>query len=119
MDHCFLGTAQLTVLPLVGALGIQLGCVVAVMVQHQGAAISSFKLVGAAFVLLSVTVLLGPLGAFARRAWLAIEEAQDRFGVWGALAAEHMSIRLAEAQREHMLRQLIQGQAILAEFSQN
>ena len=109
-DQCcgllFLGTAQLAFLPLVAALGVQLGCMIAVMVGHQGAAISSFKLVGAAFVLLSVAFILGPLGVFARRAWLAIEEAQDRFGIWSALAGEHMSARLAEACREQMPGQL-------------
>lgn len=109
-DRCcgllFLSAAQLAFLPLVAACGVQLGCMVAVMVRHQGVALSNFRLIGVAFVVLSVALILGPLGIFARRAWLAIEEAQDKFGTWSALAAEHMSVRLAEARREHMSSQL-------------
>jgi hypothetical protein len=102
----FLGTAQLAFLPIIAAWGVQLGCFIAVAVRHQGAALASFKLVGAAFVVLSVAMILGPLAIFARQAWLAIERAQDAFSSWGSLAAEHMSSRLTRASREHLPGQL-------------
>jgi hypothetical protein len=97
----FLGETQVAFVPLVAALGVQLGCVVADAVQFQQMTLSSFKLVGVAFVVLSVLLLLGPLLIFARRGWLAIERAEDAFSIWGSLAARHISAQLVKSQREH------------------
>jgi hypothetical protein len=97
----FLGETQVAFVPLVAALGVQLGCVIADAVQFQELTLSSFKLVGAAFVVLSVLLLLGPLVIFARRGWLAIERAEDAFSIWGSLAARHISAQLVNSQREH------------------
>lgn len=102
----FLGETQLAFAPLVAAVGVQLGCVIADAVRVQGAAISSFELVGAAFVLGSIAMILGPLAIFARQAWLAIERAQDSFSTWGSLAARHMWMKVTEARSEHLSQQM-------------
>lgn len=102
----FLGETQLAFTPLIAALGIQVGCVIAVAVQFQDMTLQSFKLVAVAFVVLSVLLILGPLLIFARRAWLAIERTEDAFSSWASLAARHMSGELVESRREHVMAQL-------------
>lgn len=102
----FLGETQLAFAPLVAAVGVQLGCLIADAVRIEGAAFSSFKVVGAAFVLGSIAVILGPLAAFARQAWLAIERAQDSFSTWGSVAARHLWVNLMAARREQLSQQL-------------
>lgn len=102
----FLGQTQLAFVPLIVALGVQLGCVIADAVNFQDMAVTSFKLVGIAFVVLSVVLILGPLAIFMRRAWLTIERAEDAFSSWSSLAARHMSAQLVKSQRDHMMAQL-------------
>lgn len=102
----FLSETQLAFVPLIAALGVQLGCVIADAVQFQHLAVTSFKLVGGAFVVLSVVLILGPLAIFMRRVWLTIERAEDAFSSWAALAARHLSAQLVKSQRDHMMAQL-------------
>jgi hypothetical protein len=102
----FLGQTQLAFVPLIAALGVQLGCVIADAVQFQHMTVSSFKLVGVAFVVLSLLLVLGPLVIFMRRAWLTMERAEDAFSTWASLAARHMSVQLVRSQHEHMRAQL-------------
>jgi hypothetical protein len=102
----FLGETQLAFAPLIAALGVQLGCLIAVTVRFQGHEIESYKLVAAAFVILSLLLVLGPLVVFARQAWLAQERAEDAFSVWASLAARHMSAQLLESRREYLPGQL-------------
>lgn len=108
----FLGETQLAFLPLIAALGVQFGCLIAFAVRFQGLQLESFKLVAAAFVILSLMVILGPLFVFARQAWLVKERAESEFSAWAALAARHMSARLLESRREH-----VPGQLSTAEIS--
>ena len=96
----FLGATQLAFTPLIAALGVQLGCVIADAAQFQQMEVSSFKLVGCAFVVLSLVVIVGPLVMFMRRAWLTMERAEDVFSSWAALAARHISTQLVKSQRE-------------------
>ncbi len=102
----FLGETQLAFAPLIAALGVQLGCMIADAVQFQDISVTSFKLVGIAFVVLSVMLILGPLAIFMRRAWLSIERAEDVFGSWASLAARHLSAQLVKSQRDHTMAQL-------------
>jgi hypothetical protein len=102
----FLGETQLAFVPLIAALGVQLGCVIADAVQFQQMTASSFKVVGVAFVVLSVLLILGPLAIFMRRAWLTMERAEDAFSTWATLAARHLSAQLIKSQHEHMMTQL-------------
>jgi hypothetical protein len=102
----FFGETQLAFSALIAALGVQLGCLIAVAVRFQGLQLASFKLVAAAFVLLSLIILLGPLVVFARQAWLAKERAENEFSAWAALAARHMSAQLVESRRGHLPGQL-------------
>jgi hypothetical protein len=102
----FLGETQLAFVPLIAALGVQLGCVIADAVQFQHMTVSSFKVVGAAFVVLSVLLILGPLAIFMRRAWLTMERAENAFSIWASLAARHISTQLVKSQHEHMMAQL-------------
>jgi hypothetical protein len=91
----FLGETQLAFIPLVAAVGVQLGCIVALSVRFQGADLASHQMTGLAFVALSLMLLAGPLCVFARRAWIERERAEDRFSVWSSLAARHISTRLS------------------------
>ena len=102
----FFGATQLAFSPLIAAMGVQLGCLIAVAVRFQGLQIASFKVVGAAFVALSLIILLGPLVVFARQAWLAKERAENEFSAWAALAAKHMSAQLVESRHGHLPGQL-------------
>jgi hypothetical protein len=115
-DRCcgllFLGETQLAFSPLIAALGVQFGCLIAFAVRFQGLQLESFKLVAAAFVILSLLLILGPLFVFARQAWLVKERAESEFSAWAALAARHMSARLLESRREH-----VPGQLSTAEIS--
>jgi hypothetical protein len=108
----FLGETQLAFSPLIAALGVQLGCLIAFAVRFQGLQLASFKLVAAAFVILSLLLILGPLVVFARQAWLAKERTESEFSAWAAVAAGHMSARLLESRREH-----VPGQLSTAEIS--
>jgi hypothetical protein len=102
----FLGETQLAFTPLIAALGIQLGCVIAVAVQFQDMTLQSFKLVAVAFVVLSLLLILGPLIVFARHAWLSIERTENAFSSWASLAARHLSGKLVESRHEHVMAQL-------------
>lgn len=102
----FLGETQLAFSPLIAALGVQLGCLIAVAVRFQEMRLAGFKLVAAAFVVFSLLLILGPLVVFTRQAWLAKERAQNDFGAWASLAARRMSAQLLESRREHLPEQL-------------
>jgi hypothetical protein len=102
----FLGETQLAFSGLIAALGVQFGCMIADEVRFQGAELASFKLVAAAFVVLSLVLVLSPLVVFARQAWLAQERERDAFSAWASIAAKHMSSRLLQSQREHVPTQL-------------
>jgi hypothetical protein len=102
----FLGATQLAFAPLVAALAVQLGCFVAVAVRYEGMQPTSFKWIAVAFVLFSVTLILGPLLVFARQAWSAQERAATVFGAWATLAARHMSSHLFASQRQPLPAQL-------------
>jgi hypothetical protein len=102
----FLGETQLAFSPLIAALGVQLGCMIADAVRFQGHQLASYKLVAAAFVILSLVLLLAPVVVFARQTWLAEERAEDAFGVWASIAARYMSAQLLESRPEHLPRQL-------------
>lgn len=101
----FLGETQLAFIPLVAAVGVQLGCIVALSVRFQGVSLASHQVTGLAFVALSVALLAGPLCVFARRAWIERERTEDQFSVWSSLVARHMSAQLSMS-RERLAGQL-------------
>lgn len=84
-----LARAQLAFSPLISALSVQLGCVIAESVRYQGHALASFKWVAAVFAALSLTLLMGPLLVFARQAKLALENVGVTFGAWASHAARY------------------------------
>lgn len=102
----FLGETQLAFIPLIAALGIQLGCMVALPVSYRGASLASYQMTMIAFVVLSVIVLAGPLCVFARRVWLERERAEDSFSVWSSLAARGMSRQVSVSRQERVPEQL-------------
>lgn len=102
----FLGETQLAFVPLIAAMAVPFGCVIADAVRFYGSQLASFNIVAAAFVVLSLMMILAPLVVFVRQSWLAKESETDAFSVWASIAARHMSSRLLESQREHVPAQL-------------
>ena len=102
----FLGETQLAFVPLIAAMGVPFGCLIADAVQFHGSQLATFKVVAAAFVVLCLVMILAPLLVFVRQLWLAKERETDAFSVWASIAARHMSSRLLESQREHVPAQL-------------
>lgn len=102
----FLGETQLAFIPLIAALGVQLGCMVALSVSYRGTSLASHQMTMIAFATLSVIMLVGPLCVFARRAWLERERAEDSFSVWSSRAAQGMSRQLSVSRHERLPEQL-------------
>ena len=90
----FLGATQLAFLPIVCAVGVQFGCVVALAVRYYGQSLLSFKVDAVVVIALSVMLLLGPVLVFARRAWLARQRGEQAFTSWAVGAAAYLTERL-------------------------
>lgn len=90
----FLGASQLAFNPLVCALGVQFGCLVAVAVRFENRSLVDFKLPAIALVAISVILVLGPTVVFAVRCWRARQRAEQAFSAWAGHAATHLSKRL-------------------------
>jgi len=89
----FLGRTQLAFSPLISALSVQLGCVIAVGVRYQGHDLAGSRWVAAVFVALSLALLMGPLLVFARRAERALEDAGLTFSAWASHAARYIAAK--------------------------
>ncbi len=107
----FLGATQAAFGLLVFAFGVQLSCALADVVSYRGANLWAYGGHVAAFVLMSVAVLLLPLLPFAPRLWRAREESLVFLRGSGYRGAKHLEQRLQDNESGVSLSKEISAQS--------